>query len=52
MRRSDSALTIAASSITGPRPTLMMTASGFIAANSASPIMPRVSAVNGAATTT
>ena len=38
--------------MTGPRPTLMMTALGFMAAKAASLIMWWVSAVSGAATTT
>jgi hypothetical protein len=49
---SESALIIAPSSITGPRPTLMITALGFMAANSLVPTSLRVSAFSGAATTT
>ncbi len=47
-----SARTMAAWSMTGPRPTLMITRVGFMAANSLSLIMWWVSAVRGRETTT
>ena len=52
IRPLSSARIMAGSSITGPRPTLMITPLGFMAANSASLIMLLVSAVSGAAATT